>query len=239
MVEYNCPRCGKIYYNKNKFRLHINRVRKCEINPEYSTEILLPNYTISTDIVPDDIIPITKYIESSEKTIKLLVSKINKLEQDVEVLKRENILLNKVVFKKKRRTNPLVPHGDDKQYTIISDDRYIKILNCRKDAVLRMIEFIHKNEAYPEYRNLYFKNDIGFIYDVDNQWEQEDQYELLVVIVPQYIEQLVDALDRLSDDVRDADELREILLEQANMNFEDLPREKRLFFNKIIRSLTK
>ena len=201
MSEYNCPRCGINFNQKNDIRRHINRKNLCKpslldlIPKDFETQILnkekITKYTCICGISFFNI----NSLNNHEQTI-CDKFKIEKLEKELEKAKASSSSTTNITNNHIQNQNNIIinitPYNDPNLDN--AEKYYLAALKKMFMSVPYIIEQIHFNTDFPENHNLCIRNYRTKLAKVFNgrEWKTMDEDRL--------IDELIDTYERLLED---------------------------------------
>lgn len=160
MVLYECERCLKLFTHRGNFIKHQNNKKKCLESKKKSSKYYYYNIC-SNNIIKNNI----------EK--QKISPKINNKNNDINFLKRENKVLEKI----------LVEQSSIKRYCssnyFIIDSNFITNFKHPYSCLIAIINFVHFNEDNEKYQNIkiYSNKNIVSVYNgLIWEWKLKDDF---------------------------------------------------------------
>lgn len=174
MPSYQCPRCGHIFYRKNKYNEHTKRKNICKFllddvipveenyielqetfkckycNKEYSQKNDIPRHYETCKEIPEE-----DKKQILEKKLEKMKKKIGKNNGTTNI---QNITINDNSVNINNTINIYVNDFKNTDCEYIGENKKISFLSTNMDALPKLIQDIHFNPNRPQNHNMYITN---------------------------------------------------------------------------------
>jgi hypothetical protein len=198
-TKHMCNYCKKSFTRNSSLKRHYDR---CEIKNQNEQKLKEENEELKKQISEQN-----KFFQQMIDNLKKeLMEQINKkCKTHPKTLQKINNQLNNTV--NNTINYNIVSLGQEQLYNVLSKKEKMNILNQRYTCLDHMIEYIHFNEKFPQFRNILItntQNNIAYKFDkLSNKFIAITKDELLENIVSERMDDITEFYDQLIDDLDD------------------------------------
>jgi hypothetical protein len=216
-TKYMCNYCKKSFTRNSSLKRHYDR---CEIKNQNEQKLKQENEELKKQISEQN-----KFFQQMIDNLKKeLMEQINKnCKTHPKTLQKINNQLNNTV--NNTINYNIVGLGHERLYDVLSKKEKINILNQRYMCLDHIIEYIHFNEKFPQFRNILItntQNNIAYKFDkITNKFIAITKDDLLENIVAERMDDITEFYEQLIDDLDDKtkDIINSFITKMDNENY--------------------